>query len=526
MSAGPEFEILGRMATKRQNRIPYLASLGPGVGTRISSLLAATVLLFPLGVTTAAAAPPAPGARSLGDRLFPELGNGGYDAQSYDVSLDYRTGTTKMPGAVTMRALATQSLSSFGLDSVGQQIASVTVNGPPGGVSQSGEKLTITPARALHDHLPFTVKVVYTADRSLNPAPASMHWPVGTPYPIEFWNNTVDGFGIMSQPDRAHLAFPSNDHPSDKARFTVRITAPNDRMGVAGGRLITKYRHGADTTWVYRTEHPIPTDVLAIAVGKFRELRQTGPHQLPVHSYLALGSLQGQTFTDAMQAEAQQTPAQIAWLEQQIGRPFPFEQYGVLGLASGYDGVALETATLSTFGAALSLPAKDEASSLVHELTHQYFGDAVAVRSWDDMWLSEGHARYYERKYAAARGFTDLDAELKDLYEADQQSRTENGPMGRVTNPLGLLFDTDVPGQLMLTGLNTMVGDQTFRRIEQTFFDRYGDRTASTQDYIDVANEVTGRDLTKYFDDWIYGSTTPPMPGRPNWHSTPAKAAK
>ena len=62
--------------------------------------------------------------------------------------------------------------------------------------------------------------------------------------------------------------------------------------------------------------------------------------------------------------------------------------------------MALETAGLSTFGLGLSLPPKDEAVTLVHELTHQYFGDAVSVQSWDDMWLSEGHARYYERRTA------------------------------------------------------------------------------------------------------------------------------
>jgi hypothetical protein len=71
-------------------------------------------------------------ASTLNDRLFPGLGNGGYDALSYDVSLDYRTGTTKMPASVTMRARATQSLSRFSLDSAGQQISSVTVDGPSG----------------------------------------------------------------------------------------------------------------------------------------------------------------------------------------------------------------------------------------------------------------------------------------------------------------------------------------------------------------------------------------------------------
>ncbi|WP_328320498.1 M1 family metallopeptidase [Kribbella sp. NBC_00382] len=492
--------------------------------TRAGSLLAATVLLVPVGVVSAQAAA-APGAGDLGDRLFPGLGNGGYDAQSYDVSLGYEVGTTKMPGVVTMRAVATQSLTRFSVDSAGQRIEAVTVNGRPAEYRLVGEKLSITPRSTLYKHLPFTVRVVYTADRSQNPVPPGLNLPPGVPNPFTVWNETPDGFGVMGQPNRAHVVFPSNDHPSDKAQYTIRITTPNDRTGIASGRRTAKYKHGQTTTWVYKTAHPIKTDVVAIAVGKFREIKQTGPHGLPIRSYLGLAKFQGKSYTDAMQANAIETPQQLAWLEKQIGRPFPYEQYGVLGLTSPYDGVALETAGLSTFGLPLSLPAKDEAGTLVHELTHQYFGDAVSVRSWDDMWISEGHARYYERKYDASRGFTNLNAELKDLYETDQQSRHDSGPMGRLNSQLAVLFDTDVPGQLMLTGLNSIVGEQTFRRIEQTFFDRYRDRSAGTQDYIDTANEVSGRDLTQYFCAWIYGKTTPPMPGHPDWHSTPAKAA-
>src|SRR5215813_10879647 len=138
MYAGPSSGSLEHMATKR----------------RLGSLLAATIVLLPLGVSSAYAA--TPGAEDLGDRLFPGLGNGGYDAQSYDVSLGYQVGTTKMPGVVTMRAVATQDLSRFGLDSVGQQIASVTVDGQPAKYTQAGEKLTITPAHAIHRR-PFTV---------------------------------------------------------------------------------------------------------------------------------------------------------------------------------------------------------------------------------------------------------------------------------------------------------------------------------------------------------------------------------
>ena len=489
-----------------------------------TSVVTAVLVALPSGVPVATAAEPVPGARTLGDRLFPDLGNGGYDAQDYDVSVTYQEGVETMPASVTMRAAATQALSEFSLDSVGQRIHAVTVDGRAAGFSQEKEKLVVTPPAAIRDHHSFTVRVDYTADRAQNPVPPGTHLPPGVEWPLKSWVDTPDGFALMGQPDRAHLFFPSNDHPSDKADFTFRITAPADRTAVANGTPIARDTRDGVTTSVYRTAHPIPTDVVQIAVGRFREVDQTGPGGLPVRSHLTLAPFNGAPVTDAMERTARETPGQLAWLAGEIGRPFPFERYGVLGLASDYDGVALETATVSTFGAGLSLTPKQEAPTLVHEMTHQYFGDAVSVRTWDDMWLSEGHARYYERRYAAARGFINLDQELKSSYERDQQQRTEVGPMGRLKLAASVLYDTDVPGQLMLTGLRTLVGDNTFRRIEQSFVDQFRDRAASTQDYVDVANQVSGRDLTTYFHDWLYSPVTPPMPGHPDWHSAPANS--
>ncbi|GAA1525916.1 M1 family metallopeptidase [Kribbella lupini] len=484
---------------------------------RITALLAATIGLT-LTTGVAVATPFTPGAHSAGDRLFPTLGNGGYDVQDYDLSLRYQPDRTTMAASVTVRALATQALSSFSLDSVAQQITAVRVAGRavPYRLDPAAEKLIVT-ARIPQDAF-FTVRIDYVADRSKNPAPPGTTLPPGVDWPIEAWVKTPDGFSTFGQPNRAHQFFPSNDYPSDKARYTVRLTAPSDRTAVSAGRLLASYQHGGEKTWIYRTDHPIKPDVLPIAVGRFREIKQTGPHGLPVRSYVSLAKApDGKAYSDAMELTARETPAQLRWIEQQLGRPFPYEKYGVLGLMSAYNGVALETATLSTFGGGLSLPPKDEAPTLVHELAHQYFGDSVAIRNWDDMWLSEGHTRYYERKYAAERGFIDLDAELRSSYAADQANRDEQGPAGHLKNSGSVLFDTDVPGQLMLTGLNLLVGDATFRRIEQTFYDRYRDGVASTADYVAVANQVSGRDLTAYVDSWLYAPTTPPMPGHPDW---------
>jgi aminopeptidase N len=251
-----------------------------------------------------------------------------------------------------------------------------------------------------------------------------------------------------------------------------------------------------------------------VAVGRFQEIDQTGPHGLPVRSYVP----QGDAATDlADAAAARRTPGELAWLERTIGRPFPFSSYGVLAVDSPYGGAALETATLSTFSVR-GLAQPDESQTQVHEMTHQYFGDAVSVGDWDDMWLSEGHATFYQWLYASQNGGDALADVMRSEYETNDSQLAFSGPVARLDSAAGVLFDTDVEGALTPYALHHLVGEATFHRIEQTYYDTYRGRSATTADYVAVAERVSGRDLTAFFHGWLYSTTTPAMPGHPDWH--------
>lgn len=455
--------------------------------------LALAAVLLASVVTTDAVAP---GAEGVGDRLFPLLGNGGYDAKSYDVSFDFRPGTTEMASEVTMTASATQALSRFNLDSVGERIAEVTVNGEQARFSTHDEELVITPRRPIRKGQVFTTKVRYTADRKQEPP--SQAFPPIPDLPevkIRNWVETPDGFALFGQPDRAHLFFPSNDHPSDKATFTFRVTVPNGLTAVANGQLTQQRTQGDRTTFVYETRHPMATHVSQVAVGKFAIL-QGRVDGVPLRSAVPSGEV------DAMRPFVDATANQVKAMQTAINRPFPFEGYGVLGLHSDYNGVALESQTLSTFSTAVVGAPEEAAVVQMHELAHHYFGNSVSVRSWEDMWLSEGHAHFYEGPQ-----------DVRAIYERDQESRTAHGPAGRPNKASDIMFFTNEPGSLVLFALKAKVGDETFRRIEESFLDRFRDRSASTQDYIDTVNRVTGSDLTPFMREWLFGAKTPPMPG-------------
>lgn len=112
------------------------------------------------------------------------------------------------------------------------------------------------------------------------------------------------------------------------------------------------------------------------------------------------------------------------------------------------------------------------------------------------------------------KGVAKLADNIQRAYDYDKDMRPETGPPGRLKDPLDVLGSTNAGGLVMLYGLRLKVGDTTFRKIEKTFFEKFRYRSASTQDYINVANQVSGRDFTSYIKSWIYAPTTPPMPTR------------
>ncbi|GGO59403.1 M1 family metallopeptidase [Streptomyces lasiicapitis] len=455
---------------------------------------------------------PSAGARSAGDRLLPYLGNGGYDVRSYDVGYTYRPGTTKMDSSVRIQATATQALSRFSLDAAVDEIRTVTVQGRPARftVDEKGEKLDITPQQALDKGRPFDVDIAYRVDRSDNrarPGDPTSPAPRLTP-----WVNKKDGFVLFGQPDRSHMFFPANDYPVDRARFTFRITAPKDLQAVGIGTQRSRTTKGDDATTVFSTRDEVPTHVVQAGVGHYKEIRDRGPRGLPLRSYITADAY------EAAKPLVNAIPGQMAWMEEEFGREFPLETYGVLGVADGYLGVALETATLSTF-AVEGLQGEPDLRepTMVHEMVHQYFGDELSVANWDTNWISEGHAEYYQLRYNVHKGWRDWDTVLKLRYEFDPEGRAASGPPNRPKEAIDALVGGNNAGVLMLAGLRHQVGDATFKKIERTFFDRYRGKAADTQDYIDVANEVSGRDFTSYITSWLYDEKTPPMPGHPDW---------
>ncbi|MEU1202992.1 M1 family metallopeptidase [Streptomyces sp. NPDC005813] len=453
---------------------------------------------------------PSPGAAGLGDPIFPLDGNGGYEVGRYTLDFDWQAAGTPFEASATIRATATQALSRFDLDFAGNTLHAVTVNGRTATAVRDGDELVITPKAALPRGKAFTVKVTYTAD----PTQLRHRDDAIEDYG---WIPTPDGTVLYPQPDGAKMIFPSNDHPSRRAPITFHITTPAGLSAVANGKL-TGRTEQADgrVKWTYDSEQPLATQLAQLAIGRFTFVDGTGPHGLPIRDVVP----------DDLVAPTEEyrelTADHIAWLEERLG-PYPFHRYGVL-VGDTDLGVALETQTLSLVPKADLLGTRVDAErNLVHELAHQWTGDSVGIKTWSDLWLSEGHARFYERQYSQEHGGDNFEATMKTAYTSHDQWRHDYGAPAEPTEP-NLFKRMRYDGSaLVLYALREKVGEETFGKIERAWVTTYKGKTASTQDYVDLASKVAGEDLDGFLHPWLYGAKTPPMPNHPDWVVAPVQ---
>ncbi|HEY7198028.1 MAG TPA: M1 family aminopeptidase [Gaiellaceae bacterium] len=197
-----------------------------------------------------------PGASGAGDSYFPLDGNGGYDVQHYLLDLRYNPSTDVLRGVATIRARATQNLSRFDLDFQGLTISSLQVNGQEARWRRDGQELVVTPDHGIPDGATFRVRVAYR----------------GIPQGVEGagFIHTDDGAVIIGEPHVAATWFPANDHPSDKASYTIHMAVPAGLEAVANGVLVSHVTTNGWTTWVWDAKEPLASYLATATVGQFK----------------------------------------------------------------------------------------------------------------------------------------------------------------------------------------------------------------------------------------------------------------
>jgi heat shock protein HslJ/predicted transcriptional regulator len=539
------------------------------------------------------------GSAGIGDPLFPLEGNGGIDVQHYDLEIAWDPAAGAIDAIATLTVEATQGLSAFNLDFYGLEIGAVTVDGQVAEFERNDSELTVKlPAPVAAGDI-FEVAVAYSGVPEMIPDSATSGWM-----------NTENGAYVLSEPNVAKNWFPSNNHPTDKASYTFRVTVPKPYNVAANGVPADPIDNGDTVTYEFVASDPMATYLATVAIDQFERVDVPGPDGLPIIHYLTVSGTEEQRAPFARYAEM------IAYFSDLFGA-YPFDVAGVIQVGEGL-GVAMETQTRPLFGSGT------RESSVAHELAHQWFGDYVSLKQWNDIWLKEGLAKYSEGLWVEhSKDRAALDAWIVSTFEGlmgvtyvgksqfdgyldsieapesmvmpddvaallalplvkDQdgapapttlddetiaavvaqtpEAGVSNRALAPILEPLpfaawkltwsqaaelGALMGVERPTNtidivaimapppasvqrsdpsvmyctgvynrtaLAMHALRLRVGDETFFAILRAYLDRYGGGSAGSDDFVALAEEVSGADLQEFFQAWLKDPLIPDIP--------------
>lgn len=437
------------------------------------------------------------GAAGIGDPYFPNLGNGGYDAEHYALKLKVDPKTNQVQASSTMTARAEQGLSSLNLDFHGFDIQKITVNGEKATFEREDGELRIVPGQAIPAGSEFSVQVDYSGVPKRHDSPYA-------PVPVG-WVPLKDGNYVISEPDGAAHWFPCNDHPRDKATYDFEVTVPQGYTAVANGRLEETKTDKGWSTYHWVTRDPMASYLATVNVGKFVEEKIEGPNGLPIHNFYPplLAKVASYDFG--------RVPQMIEWFSDRFG-PYPFSDYGNLVLNASVGGAALETQTRPVYERGMLTGVRAAEFVYAHELAHQWWGNSVSVQDWKDVWLSEGFATYSHMMWQHEHdgSFAKLDAAMHDLYS---DLPTHTAPVAEPGKES--LFSENVyhRGAVALHVLRKELGDAKFFEVLKTWGTEFRGKNVTTEDFAQHASKIAGKDLEPFFQAWIRDSELPAWPG-------------
>ena len=308
-------------------------------------------------------------------------------------------------------------------------------------------------------------------------------------------------------PNRAHHWIPCIDKPDDKASFEFEISAPSYYQVVSNGiKIEERMAPGGDKATIWKEETPQPTKVMVIGVAKFAtKTFDDSPKDIPISAWVyPQDSTKG--FYDYALA-----PEIVKFFSSYIA-PYPYKKLANVQSKTIFGG--MENASAIFYAESSVTGDRSSEDLMAHEIAHQWFGDMASEKSFAHLWLSEGFATYFthlylEKKYGKEAMIKRL---KKDRDEVIAFSKTSTHAVVDSTKDLMSLLNANSyqKGGWILHMLRAEVGDTTFRKIIQAYYNQYKGSNADTRDFEGVAEKVSGKELTWFFDQWLY---RPGIPG-------------
>lgn len=325
-------------------------------------------------------------------------------------------------------------------------------------------------------------------------------------------------------PNRARAWLPTVDHPYDKATSEMVVTAPSHYQVVSNGLLIEEsdlVEGGRRSHW--RQSVPVSTWLYVLGVARFAVQEVDEFRGLPIQTWVF-----PQDRDAGFHDFAVPTRQAMEFYADYVG-PYAYEKLANITSPATGGGMEAATAIMYSENAVTGDRSVRWRNVIIHEVAHQWFGNAVTEADWDDVWLSEGFATYFtllfiEHAYGRdefVAGLRSSAVRVFEQYASDPGYRIVHDDlqdMGRVTS--GATYQK---GSWILHMLRTRMGDEAFWQGIRTYYARHMNANATTTDFRRAMEEASGLDLEAFFRQWLYRGGNPSLRGW--WDHDPTASA-
>jgi aminopeptidase N len=431
-------------------------------------------------------------SQPIADSYYPERGHPAVDVLHYDLALNWSPKSKELTGTATLAVRAATDTDNVTLDfSSRLKVDGVTFDGEPAVARRNGDQLSIPAGKRMTTETTAAVVIRYHG----RPKEANFDAERADSRRLGFAVHKDGSAVALQEPYGAFTWYPSNDQPSDKALYDVAITVPKGWAGVSSGTFRGKVTQGDTSVYRWHSGEPTAAYLVTFVADRLTMVKQTGPHGLPLTYWLRAKDRKKDLAT------MRQSPKIFAWLEKRLGR-YPFPSGGAV--IAGDSG--METQQMITMSSGLP------ASTYAHEYAHQWFGDAVTPRTWQDVWLNEGFAMYFEILYFAehdprALPFGQIMDNLR--HTQDRQLRSKYGPPGHYKKRAFASPNVYFVPALMLNEIRKQVGDKKFYSMLRGWVQERRGTNQDREAFTAWVEQSTGKDFTALIKRWLDSKTTP-----------------